>query len=124
MNLNEDFDTVGKDGIENKRAFDKLPVALRYFIHSTQSMIVDKVVRRVTEKYGEDGVKSLRKTSGFRAFSVNNRVGGVVDSLHLFGCAVDFAKDGIFKNKPIPVCCNLECIDSGVCWHIQLKRGN
>lgn len=63
------------------------------------------------------------KLPGFRSASTNSRVGGVSDSLHLFGCAVDFAKKGIFKDVPIPVCCELQCIDSGDCWHIQLKRG-
>lgn len=29
-------------------------------------------------------------TSGFRSFAVNKKVGGVSDSLHLYGLAVDF----------------------------------
>lgn len=124
MRLEDDYDNVGIDGVSNKEAFERLPVSLRYFIHSQQNLLVDKVVRKVRSIYGEDGLKCLRKTSGFRSIQTNRRVGGVADSLHLFGCAVDFAKDGIFKEKPIPVCCNLECIDSGSCWHIQFKRGS
>lgn len=123
MKLTDDYDSDGIDGVDNKKAFDKMPVSLRYFIHSQQNLLVDKVCKRVEAIYGEAGLQSLRKTSGFRSFRTNNRVGGVIDSLHLFGCAVDFAKEGIFKDKPIPVCCNLECIDSGKCWHVQLKRG-
>lgn len=123
MNLFDDFDLNGIDGIDNKKAFDRLPTQLKYFIHSTQRMIVEKVINKVKSVYGQNGLESLCKTSGFRSVSSNNRNGGVIDSLHLFGCAVDFAKIGIFKDNPIPVCCNLEVLDSGKCWHIQLKRG-
>ncbi len=122
--LNTDiYDKNGIDGIDNEKAFNKLPVSLKFFISSTQKMIYDKVSKNVELKYGKSGLKDLLKTSGFRSISVNSRVGGVVDSLHLYGCAIDFAKIGIFKNKPIPVCCELQLIDSGKCWHVQLKRG-
>ena len=70
-----------------------------------------------------EGVEHLVKTSGFRSHSVNARHNGVVDSLHLWGCAADFRKSGLFQNQSIPVCCDLQCIDSGDCWHIQFKRG-
>lgn len=123
MNLYDVFDSVGIDGIDNKNAFDKLPVQLRYFIDSTQRQIVDRVKKKVEDLYGKDGIRDLVKTSGFRSIKTNTRCGGVADSLHLFGCAVDFAKKGIFKDKFIPLCCNLELIDSGACWHVQLKRG-
>lgn len=123
MKLTDDFDNLGLDGQDNRKAWDRLPVSLRYFIHSQQNLITEKVSRKVKALYGEDGFKSLIKTSGFRAISTNKRHNGVADSLHLFGCAIDFAKVGIFKDKPIPVCCDLQCIDSGDCWHIQLKRG-
>lgn len=123
MTLYEIYDSVGIDGESNKLAFDKLPVSLRYFIDCSQRQIVDRVKKKVVEVYGEDGLNDLRKTSGFRSIQTNNRCGGVADSLHLFGCAVDFAKIGRFKNEFIKVCCNLELIDSGKCWHVQLKRG-
>lgn len=123
MKNDDIFDNVGSDGVDNKKAWDKLPRILKYFISSTQKMIFDKVSRRVKEKYGEGGLKDMVKTSGFRSISSNNRNHGVIDSLHLFGCAIDFGKVGIFKNNSIPVCCELECIDSGKCWHVQLKRG-
>lgn len=123
MNLYDNFDKSGLDGVDNQKAWDKLPNLLKYFINSTQKMIVDKVYKKVEKKYGKSGVESLVKTSGFRSYNTNKRVNGVVDSLHLYGCAVDFAKVGIFKNESIPVCCELECIDCGRCWHIQLKRG-
>lgn len=123
MKNNEVFDSVGIDGISNQKSWNKLPKILKYFISSTQKMILDKVERNIKEKYGEDRLKDVVKTSGFRSFDTNSRVGGVADSLHLFGCAIDFGKVGFFKDKPIPVCCELECIDSGKCWHVQLKRG-
>lgn len=121
--LNSDiFDNLGIDGVDNKKAWDRLPKVLQYFISSTQKNLFDRVSRKVNEVYGENGVKDLVKTSGFRSYSTNKRVGGVVDSLHLYGCAIDFLKIGIFKNKSIPVCCELECLDSGSCWHVQFKR--
>lgn len=123
MNLNDVYDSFGQDGIDNKLAFDCLPVQLRYFIDSTQRQIVEKIKKKVVEQYGQIGLNDLRKTSGFRSIKTNSRCGGVVDSLHLFGCAVDFAKQGIFKDKFVKVCCNLQLIDSGSCWHVQLKRG-
>lgn len=119
MEIYDDFDNY----MDNETAFNKLPVSLRYFIHSTQCQIVDKVKRKVIEKYGEDGLKSLVKTSGFRSVKTNSHVGGVADSLHIYGCAVDFAKVGIFKDKFVDLCCNLQLIDSGKCWHVQLRRG-
>ena len=123
MNINDIYDKSGIDGSDNEKAFKKLPVCMRYFIDSQQKLLTSKVVNNVRSKYGENGLKDLVKTSGFRAISTNNRNGGVIDSLHLFGLACDFAKVGIFKDIPIPVCCNLQCIDSGKCWHIQFKRG-
>lgn len=123
MRNDEIFDSRGIDGLDNKKAWDKFPKILKYFISSTQKMIYDKIERNIVEHYGKDRLKDLVKTSGFRSIPTNNRVGGVVDSLHLFGCAIDFAKVGFFKNNPIPVCCELECLDSGSCWHVQMKRG-
>ena len=124
MKLDDIYDNNGIHGIWNKEAFDKLPVTLRYFISSTQNTIVAKVKKKVVEQYGESGLADLYKTSGFRSFKANRDCGGVADSLHLYGCAVDFAKKGIFKDKFVELCCNLELIDSGKCWHVQLRRGN
>lgn len=122
MNNNDVFDTVGADGIDNQKAWDRLPLHLKYFIQSTQEMILAKVTNTVRRLYGEEGCKDLVKTSGFRSRVTNSRNGGVADSLHLFGCAIDFRKCGIFEKIPIPVCCNLEVIDEPNHWHIQLKR--
>jgi uncharacterized protein YcbK (DUF882 family) len=117
------FDDKGQDGIDNKKAFERLPTVCQYFVTSQQRLLCNKIKNNVVSKYGQEGLKDLVKSSGFRAHSTNTRVGGVVDSLHLWGCAADFLKIGIFKDKPIPVCCNLQIIDSGDCWHIQFRRG-
>lgn len=122
MNNDDVFDKVGICGDYNKKGWNRLPTVLKYFISSTQKNLFDRIKRKVESIYGQDGVSSLVKTSGWRSFSTNTYVGGVSDSLHLFGCAIDFRKTGIFKDRPIPVCCELECIDSGKCWHIQFKR--
>ena len=123
MKNNDVYDNQGQHGQWNKQAFERMPKMLQYFIDSTQKLIFEKVYRKVKELYGESGTSDLCKTSGFRSFKTNSDVGGVSDSLHLFGCAIDFAKKGIFKDNPIPTCCNLQLIDSGKCWHVQLKRG-
>lgn len=40
-------------------------------------------------------------TSGFRSYSVNKKIGGVSDSLHLFGLAIDFVLISNFGNSLI-----------------------
>ena len=72
MLLTDDFDNYGLDGQDNLKAWNRLPTSLKYFIHSQQNLITDKVVRKVKSVYGEDGYKSLVKTSGFRSVAVNN----------------------------------------------------
>lgn len=123
MNLYDLYDKEGQDGIDNENAFNRLPTVFQYFVQSEHKILIQKVVNNVKQKFGEKGVASLVKSSGFRAYKTNCRHNGVVDSLHLVGLAADFLKVGLFKDKPIPVCCNLQCIDSGKCWHIQFKRG-
>lgn len=117
------YDKEGQDGIDNAAAFNAFPKIMQYFIVSQQNVLFQKVENNVRKKYGQAGVDSLVKTSGFRSRVTNARNGGVYDSLHLYGLAIDFAKTGIFKDKPIPVCCNLQLIDSGDCWHVQFSRG-
>lgn len=122
MNLDDVFDNSGADGQSNKAAFEKMPRILQYFISSQQKLLVERVKKMVIRRYGEAGLEDLHKTSGFRSISVNTRHNGVSDSLHLWGCAADFSKHGRFSNNPIPVCPELQIIDSGDCWHIQFRR--
>ena len=122
MKLDDLYDSEGKDGIENKAAFEKMPRILQYFISSQQKLLTERVKKMVVRRFGEAGLNDLVKTSGFRCISVNTRHGGVPDSLHLWGCASDFVKRGIFSNQPIPVCPELQVIDSGDCWHVQFRR--
>lgn len=123
MLLTDIYDNQGQDGKDNIEAFEKMPKILQYFISSQQKLITDKIRRAVEKKYGHSGVADLHKTSGFRSVITNARHNGVSDSLHLWGCACDFAKNGIFAKQSIPVCCDLQVIDSGDCWHVQIKRG-
>ena len=118
------YDDYGQDGRDNKKAFDRLPKIVQYFISSQQKNLCVKVAARVRQLYGDSGLNDLVKTSGFRSNVVTARYGGVADSLHHFGCAADFRKTGIFADKPVPVCCDLECIDSGKVWHVQYKRSS
>ena len=122
MQLDDIYDSEGKDGIENKAAFEKMPRILQYFISSQQKLLVERVKKMVIRRHGETGLKDLVKTSGFRSVAVNSRHNGVPDSLHLWGCAADFSKRGIFTNQPVPVCSELQIIDSGDCWHVQFRR--
>lgn len=122
MQLDDIYDSEGKDGIENKAAFEKMPRILQYFISSQQKLLVERVKKMVVRLYGETGLKDIHKTSGFRSVAVNTRHNGVPDSLHLWGCAADFAKYGRFASNPIPVCPELQVIDSGDCWHVQFRR--
>lgn len=124
MKIEDVFDGQGQDGQDNKAAFERLPKVLQYFVTSQQNLLTNKIRNAVEKHFGKSGLDDLIKTSGFRSFATNARHCGVVDSLHLWGCAADFAKVGVFKSGPIPVCCNLQIIDSGDCWHVQFKRGN
>ena len=122
MKLEDIYDSEGKDGVENKAAFEKMPRILQYFISSQQKLLTERVKKMVVRRFGETGLNDLVKTSGFRSISVNTRHRGVPDSLHIWGCAADFSKLGIFANQPIPVCPELQIIDSGDCWHVQFRR--
>ena len=122
MKLEDIYDSEGKDGIENKAAFEKMPRILQYFISSQQKLLTERVKKMVVRRFGETGLNDLVKISGFRSISVNTRHNGVPDSLHLWGCASDFSKRGIFSTQPIPVCPELQVIDSGSCWHVQFRR--
>ena len=122
MHIDDIYDNEGKDGIENKAAYEKMPRILQYFISSQQKLLTERVKKMVVRRFGEAGLNDLVKTSGFRSLAVNTRYNGVSDSLHLWGCAADFAKRGIFVNQPIPVCSELQVIDSGNCWHVQFRR--
>ena len=122
MNLDSIYETEGQDGQSNKAAFEKMPRVLQYFVSSQQKLLTERVKKMVVRRYGESGIQHLVKTSGFRSVATNTRNGGVPDSLHLWGCAADFAKCGIFTKQPIPVCPELQVLDSGDCWHVQFRR--
>jgi hypothetical protein len=116
MNRYSPYDCKGQDGKDNKQAFNRLPSFFQLFIKQTQAKI-QKIVE--TENPG----KRIVPTSGFRCHKVNDRWGGVDDSLHLFGLARDFSKR-LCPDKPyVSPDSGLIVIDSGNCWHVQYKRG-
>jgi hypothetical protein len=122
MKLLDIYDPSLQDGKDNKEAFEALPKTYQYFFSTMQKSLCERVERSVVKQYGIIGLQSLQKTSGFRSHKTNARWNGKSNSLHLIAAAADFRKCGIFSNNPIPVCSQLECIDSGKCWHIQFKR--
>jgi len=72
------YDTSEK---KHEKTFKRLPPALQEIIRDAQRTLQ----LLVTTRY-----KNAIPTSGYRCPQVNTSVGGVVDSLHLFGFARDF----------------------------------
>ena len=108
------YDCEGSDGSSNKKAFEMLPSCLRLAIKEAQNTI-NQAVRK------SNPGRKIVSTSGFRSPEVNSRVGGVVNSLHLWGFARDFR---FYPDEPEPfeVPEFLECIKSKGCWHVQYRR--
>jgi hypothetical protein len=96
-------------------AFRALPSALQLLIKQTQSKIQQAV------QINNPGRKIVA-TSGFRSFAVNSKVGGVANSLHLWGFARDFR---LFadEQEPFIVPDSMICLKSKNCWHVAYKRG-
>lgn len=69
----------------NCEAFKNLPAFFQAFITDKHNDL-----RNVAINILEDTKFKPLFTSGFRSFSVNKKVGGTVQSLHLHGLAVDF----------------------------------
>lgn len=113
MRNNSPYDCKGKFKESHKKAFNKLPFIFKSFIKIAQTKI-QKEVERLNPN------RKIRATSGFRSISANRQIGGVVDSLHLFGLARDFAFDSI--DKPLKVPSDMEIIRSANCWHVQFSR--
>jgi len=127
--LNTDiFDNEGVDGEYNRKDWARLSTQHKYFYTTIQKAMFDKIVKANLQAYGkeygyEEVEKSLRKSSGWRSPFVTQRHGGQINSRHHHASAIDILKFGIFAvNKPAS-CCGLVLIDSGKCWHYQLKEG-
>lgn len=81
----QDIFVYDSDEPSNCETFKRLPAFYQDYIcdkHNTLRNVVYMLCRSVN-------VKPVF-TSGFRSFAVNKKVGGVSDSLHLYGLAVDF----------------------------------
>lgn len=113
MRNNSPYDCKGKYANSHKKAFQKLPLIFKSFIKIAQTKIQKEVERLNPER-------KIRPTSGFRSVTANYQIGGVIDSLHLFGLARDFAFDSI--DKPLKVPPDMECFKSKKCWHVQFSR--
>lgn len=74
----------------NAEAFKRLPAFYQCFI--TDKINFLKAI--VYEAFSGNCKYRPIFTSGFRSYSVNKACGGVSDSLHLFGLAVDFVLVG------------------------------
>ena len=68
----------------NCEAWKRLPSFYQEFITNMHNDLVNCAVDIFKDKY------CVEVTSGFRSPAVNKRVGGVADSLHLHGLAIDF----------------------------------
>lgn len=99
----------------NKKAFERLPGFFQLLVKQSQQKIQEAV-----EKYNPG--RKIKPTSGFRSHESNNKAGGVVDSLHLFGLARDFR---YYPDEPQPFKLpdSMICIKSNNCWHVAYKRG-
>ena len=117
------------DEPSNCEVWKRLPIFLQDFI-TTKHIILRNVVFDFLKP---SGLKPVF-TSGFRSPVVNKNVGGVSDSLHLHGLALDFIPLSqcnvikLDKNleeqfKKLPIKDNYTLIFENTHYHIQFKRG-
>lgn len=99
----------------NQIGFKRLPAFFQLLVKQSQQKIQEAV-----EKYNPG--RKIRPTSGFRSVENNIKVGGVADSLHIFGLARDF-RFYSDESEPFKVPDSMICIKSTNCWHVQYKRG-
>lgn len=77
----------------NCEAFKRLPPFFQDYITSKHADLRNFAIH-VLDKYGYKPIF----TSGFRSVAVNKKVGGVSDSLHIHGLAVDLILIDIYNN--------------------------
>lgn len=102
----------------NKQAFDRLPVFFQEFITSKHAQLRNRIVHCCRLQNC-----NFKFTSGFRSPTVNEKVGGVKDSLHLHGLAIDFVSKGFDCKKASAVFADTEFFDEQTHIHCQFKRG-
>lgn len=102
----------------NIEAFKRLPVFFQEYITSKHALLRNKIVHACRMQD-----KKFRFTSGFRSHEVNAKVGGVEDSLHLFGLAIDFVSEGFDCEKANKLWNDATFINEKSHIHCQFKRG-
>jgi len=109
------YDCAGQDGKDNKKAFDRLPSALRLLVIQTQTQIQQAIELLNPGRH-------ITPTSGFRSPRTTARYGGQNDSLHHWGFARDYR---VYSSEPLPLIVpfGMECLRENDHWHIAYKRG-
>lgn len=107
------IDTYDPANPRHGQIFAKLAPAIQVAISCYQEQIQREVDTKNPGRF--------RPTSGFRCASENARVGGVPDSLHIWGMARDFVPvDGDFSREPSVCSRRYRVHRSPKCWHIEV----
>lgn len=109
-------ETAEKSGISNTPDINSLDNLLE---------LVFYVLQPIREKLG----KPMIITSGFRSVKLNNLVGGVSNSQHLYGQACDFVVNGMSPAQVVEFVKNSgiefdQLIDEGSWTHISFNKGH
>lgn len=112
MKLTCIFDTVGKDGEDNKKAWQALPSFMRLLVRQNQQKIMQMLL-------ANNPGREFKKTSGFRSPSVTTRHGGKDNSAHHWGGAVDVSRN--VGDIPPAVGSGFICVVEKDHFHIQYK---
>lgn len=108
-------DTAERQGINNTPDINSLDNLLELIFY---------VLQPIRDKLG----KPMVITSGYRSVKVNNLVGGVSNSQHLYGQAADFVVNGMTPNQVVEFVKNSgiefdQLIDEGSWTHISFNKG-
>ena len=112
MKLTCIFDSVGKDGEDNKEAWQALPSFMRLMVRQTQQKIMQMLL-------ANNPGREFKKTSGFRSPRVTARHGGKDHSLHHWGGAVDVSRK-LGDIAPV-VASGFVCVEERDHYHIQYE---
>ena len=109
-------DTAEKNGLNNTPDINSLDNLLELIFY---------VLQPLREKLG----KPMVITSGFRSVKVNELVGGVDNSQHLYGQAVDFVVNGMTPKQVVEFVTKSgiefdQLIDEGSWTHISYNKGH
>lgn len=109
-------DTAEKNSINNTPDINSLDNLLELIFY---------VLQPLRNKLG----KPMIITSGFRSAKVNQLVGGVGNSQHLYGQACDFVVNGMTPAQVVEFVKNSgieydQCIDEGSWTHISFNKGH